>query len=602
MNRFVKKTFSVILSLALILSTFTVCYARAESFDTQITSVTSLDEAAEAVSAKDLPKDEVYPSIIIHGIGQSNTYMVDEDGERVYNRNGDAISGWPVSIDAMVIVKGLLVPLIMSVIFQRDIGLTEATHKVAAELLSDLAYNEDATPTNTYQVEGYDNKCFADCTQEQKDKIFNNVPLQVYAEAVGEENLYYFAYDSFGEIYDIVDQLEAIIEKAKRETGKDKVNLVPISLGGAVSVAYVDEHKDGADINKIVFIVPALDGSEIVGKIMLGQLDYSDAGIYRTMFTKLVGEDDYTGWLINIILRLLPKQLFIDMFAEVAEGLTEATLSKVTTMWSLVPSSMYDELAAKYLTPGTELTRRVEKFHNAQLNMVENLKSYEANGIGIFDICGYGLQLYSLIDSNSNSDKIIHSASTSIGATFANVGETLPENYVQKAYSEYDFISPDRQVDASTCAFPMTTWFFGGQDHESIGGNDVVVRLASVILVASQDINVFSTPDYPQFNGHRRTDDLADTVEYAKTISLDTLDAGTADRLQKAIDAAEANLAETVIINGKTEAVEAELEAALVEAGAKEKENDILDKVLLFIFKGTSEALYHFYGARGFFE
>ncbi|MCQ2485028.1 MAG: lysophospholipase [Clostridia bacterium] len=599
MKKVTTKVISLILSVALILSTFTVVFAHAEA---KITTVSSLNEAAGVVSAKDFPRDEVYPSIIIHGIGQADTYMVDENGDRVLDRNGEAITGWPVHVDAMELVKGLLVPLILSVIFQRDIGLTAATHKVASDLLSDLAYNEDATPTHSYQVEGYDNKCFAECTQEQKDTIFRNVPLQDYAEAVGEENLYYFAYDSFGDIYDIVDQLEAIIEKAKRETGKDKVNLVPISLGGAVSVAYVGEHPDGADLNKIVFIVPALDGSEIVGKVMLGQLDYSDEGIYRTMFTKLVGEDDYTGWLINIVLRLLPKQLFIDMFAQVAEGLTEGTLSRVTTMWGLVPSSMYDELAARYLTPGTELTRRVEKFHNAQINMVKNLKSYEANGIGIYDVCGYGLQLYSLIDSDSNSDKIIHSSSTSIGATFSKVGETLPDGYVQKAYPEYNFISPDRQVDASTCAFPMTTWFFGGQDHESIGANDVVVRLASFILVAAKDVNVFSTSDYPQFNTHRRTDDLADTVKFAKTVDLSTLDAGTADRLQKAISAAEINLAKTVIVVGETEAAEAELEAALIEAGAKEKGNDTLDKILLFLCKGTSEALYYFWGPRGFFE
>lgn len=602
MKKLAVKVISIVLSVALTLSTFTVCFAYAENSEAKITTVSSLSDAAEIVSAKDFPRDEVYPSIIIHGIGQSDTYMVDENGDRVLDRNGDPMTGWPVHIDALDIVKGLLVPLILSVVFQRDIGLTSATNKVAASLLSNLAYNEDATPKNKYVVKGYDNKCFADCTQEQKDQIFRNVPLKDYAEAVGEENLYYFAYDSFGDVYDIVDQLEVIIEKAKRETGKDKVNLVPISLGGAISVAYVDEHKDGADINKVVFIVPALDGSEIVGKVMLGQLDYSDEGIYRTMFTKLVGEDDYTGWLINIVLRLLPKQLFIDMFAQVAEGLTEGTLSKVTTMWGLVPSSMYDELAAKYLTPGTELSRRVEKFHNAQINMVKNLKNYEANGIGIYDVCGYGVQLYSLIDSDSNSDKIIHSSSTSIGATFSKVGETLPDGYVQKAYPEYNFISPDRQVDASTCAFPMTTWFFGGQDHESIGANDVVVRLASFILVASKDVNVFSVSDYPQFNAHRRTDDLADTVEFAKTVDMSTLDTETADRLQKAIDAAEVNLSKTIIIVGETETAEAELEAALVEAGVREKKNETLDKILLFICKGASEALYYFYGPRGFFE
>lgn len=594
-----RKLLAVILSLAMIMSCFGILSAQAVS--PAVTTVSSLSEATAALSAGDLPKDEVYPTIVIHGIGQAETVKLDENGEFALNADGEPVTGWPIGIDASVLIKGLLMPLIFSLFFQRDVGLTKAAYNVASELLSDRAYNDDATPKNNYFVKGYDNKCFADCTEEQQETILDHVPLQNYINAVGGENLYYFAYDSFGEVYNIVDDLEAIIEKAKAETGKDKVNLVPISLGGAISVAYFDEHKDGADINKVVFIVPAIDGSEIVGKIMLGQLDFSDEGIYRTMFTKLVGEDEYTGWLINIGLRLIPKQLFIDTFAAVAQGLTAGTLSKITTMWGLVPSSMYDELAAKYLTPGTELANRVERFHRAQINVVDNLNGYAENGVEIYNICGYGLQLYSLIDSKSNSDKIIHSASTSIGATFSKVGETLGDGYVQQKFTDYNLLSPDGRVDASTCAFPLTTWFFGDQDHEQIGNNDVVVRLASTILV-SKNMTVFSTPDYPQFNGHRNTAELKDRVEQAKAVDMTALDSTAATRLQAALDSAEANLAKTVIIAGETEAATAELNAALIEAGAREKEDTLKDDILLFIFKNASELLYRFMGAKGFFE
>lgn len=600
MKNISKKVIALVLVCVLAFSTGTVCFAQTDSLKVQ--TVSDFSAAAKVLSADSLPKDEVYPTIIIHGIGQADTYLLDDNGNRVFDKNGEPVTGWPIGIDAGVLIKGLLLPLILSVVFQRDIGLTDAAFKTASALLGDRAYDENAKPVNKYEVAGFDNRSMADCTPEEKKTIFNNVPLQDYASKVGEENLYYFAYNSFGDVYDIIDELEVIIEKAKRETGKDKVNLVPISLGGAISVAYVSEHPDGNDINKMVFIVPAIDGSEIVGKIMLGQLDYSDEGIYRTMFTRLIGEDDYTGWLINILLRIIPKQLFIDTFGAVAAGLTDGTLSKITTMWGLVPSSMYDELADKYLVKGTEFANRVERFHTAQLNMTKNLKAYEEKGIGIFDICGYGLNLYSLIDSDSNSDKIIHSASTSMGATFSGVGKTLGKDYVQKYYPEYNFLSPDGQVDASTCAFPKTTWFFGGQDHEAIGGNDVVIRLASLILVSDKTINVFSTPEYPQFNGHRRTDDLADYIEQAEKINPADLDKASADRLTAAIANAKTVLNETIIIEGREEAAEAELIAALVQAGAREEENNTKDKILLGIFKTASEALYYFFGARGFFE
>ena len=36
---------------------------------------------------------------------------------------------------------------------------------------------------------------------------------------------------------------------------------------------------------------------------------------------------------------------------------------------------MYDELAERYLVEGTKFASDVEKFHNAQLNYISNLKA-----------------------------------------------------------------------------------------------------------------------------------------------------------------------------------------------------------------------------------
>ncbi|HAX84023.1 MAG TPA: hypothetical protein DCY15_06060, partial [Ruminococcaceae bacterium] len=494
-----------------------------------------------------------------------------------------------------------IVPIMLSLITQKDCGLSKMAYNAVYDAMEYIAYNEDGSPKNDFRVENYGNRSVAECTEEEKETIYDHVPIKGYTDVVGEENLYYFAYNSFGDMYEIVDELEELIEKAKKDTGKDKVNLLPISLGGAVSVAYVGEHPQGEDINKIVLVVPAADGSEIVGKIMLGQLDYSDAGLYRNMFTKLVGEDNYTGWLINIGIRVLPKKVVIGLLDGVASGLADSALARVTTMWGLVPSSMYDELAEKYLVKGTKFAEDVERFHNAQINYKKNLKNYAANGVKIYDICGYGLELYSLIDSDSNSDKIIHSASTSLGATFSKVNEKLPKGYTQKAYKDTNFISPDGQVDASTCAFPYTTWFFGNQDHEKLARNDVVISLAMKLLIV-KEMDVFTTVEYPQFNGHRNTRDLKKYIAEAEKVDLSTLSPEDSERLSKALADAKAILATTIVIEGKEEAAEAELYDALAEIGVYEKKNTAKDDALLFVCKTASELLYYFFGPRGFGE
>lgn len=601
MHKIGQKFLAILLTVALCTSSC-IIFASAQT-DVTTTTVNSFSEATDELlnnkHVDELEKDEVYPTIIIHGIGQATTYMQDENGNDAVDPAGDKITGWPIYFYVPELVFKLILPLVASLITQKDCGLSKTAYNAVYDALDYLAYNEDGTPKNDFRVEGCNNKSAAECTPEEKDIIYDHIPIEEYSKAVGEENLYYFAYNSFGDMYEIVDNLEYLIEKAKKETGKDKVNLMPISLGGAISVAYVGEHPQGEDINKIVLVVPAADGSEIVGKIMLGQLDYSDAGLYRNMFTKLVGVDNYTGWLINIAVRVLPKNVLIGLLDAVASGLADSALARVTTMWGLVPSSMYEELSEKYLVKGTKFADDVEKFHNSQVKYIDNLKNYAANGVKIYDITGYGLELYSLIDSDSNSDKIIHSASTSLGATFSKVNEKLPIGYVQKAHPEADFLSPDGQVDASTCAFPYTTWFFGNQDHEKLARNDVVISLATQLLIV-KDIDVFTTVEYPQFNGHRNTRDLKKYLAEAEGVDLTTISSENAEQLTAAIEKGKAVLATTIIIEGEAEAATDELYDALCEIGLHEKKDSTVDDILLVVCKTASELLYYLFGPRGF--
>lgn len=595
-----KKIIAMLLALLIAISS---CVVFAAAEDDGIIRVDSYGDATAELlnsqSVDDLERDEVYPTILLHGIGHAKTYMVDEDGNDVIDPSGDKVTGWPFYIYAPTLIVKLIVPLVATLVTQKDCGLSKMAYKAIYDAVENIAYNDDGTPLNNYRVESYGGRSVAECTEEEKATIFNYVPIKEYTDEVGEENLYYLAYNSFGNMYEIVDELEELIEKAKRETGKDKVNLLAISLGGAVSVAYVGEHPQGEDIHKVVLVVPAADGSEIVGKVMAGQLDYSDEGLYRNMFSKLVGQDDYTGWLINIAVRILPKQVLIDLLKAVAAGLSDSALSRITNMWALVPSSMYDELAEKYLTPGTKFAEDVERFHDAQVNYIDNLKNYAANGIPVYDICAYGLELYSLVDSDSNTDKIIQSESTSLGATFSKVNETFPSSYKQQKYTETNFMSPDGQVDASTCAFPYTTWFFGNQSHEELADNNVVISLAKDMLVV-KEMDVFTTAEYPQFNYCKSIKKLNKYLLAAEDVDYSAISAETAQKLNDAIDGANAVIAQTIIKEGDVAAAENALFDALVEAGVYEPVDTTKNDILLTVCKTASELVYYFFGPRGF--
>ena len=94
----------------------------------------------------------------------------------------------------------------------------------------------------------------------------------------------------------------------------------------------------------------------------------------------------------------------------------------------------------------------------------------------------------------------------SLGATCADYGTTLPKDYKQAKYPEKNYISPDRMIDASTCALPENTWFV--RDWLHCNGNAGIDRLFALVMTGEAvDIRAFA--EYPQF---LEADEDADTV------------------------------------------------------------------------------------------
>ena len=113
-------------------------------------------------------------------------------------------------------------------------------------------------------------------------------------------------------------------------------------------------------------------------------------------------------------------------------------------------------------------------------------------------------------------------------------------------------------------------------------------------------MNVFTTVEYPQFNGHRNTHDLIKYISEAEEVDLSTLSAEDAEKLTAALDRAKAVLATTIIVEGEAEAAENELYNALADIGLREKQDDTMDNILLVVCKTASELIYRYFGPRGF--
>ncbi len=614
-----KKIIALILSVVL---TFSVCtVAFAESKNGGYIEADSVETATAAL----MQGDNQYPLVICPGINHSPVYVCDDNGEYICDKDGAPLNGtiFITKTDkiASVILKYIALPLILTLITQKDCGLCRGVKKVTEELFSyqktyadgshdyNLVLKDFHFPLSEFDEHSFDGNY-------DKKWFYRMLPIQRYTEVAGEENVFLYAFNLFGNVIESADGLDEYIQFVKETTGKDKVNLLNVSLGGSVFTAYMNKYAEKGDIAKIVNVVAVFHGSSVFGDFFAREWNLGDESVYRDSMPyimKLEAENEALGYIINIALRILPKQELGAILTSFYDVLLQNLMVNTSQFWATLPVARYQELRDRYLSDDAhaELRKSTDEFYEAQINLVDNIKKYKATGGEIFFICAYGMQFgeqqysfLSLVNSYNkvNSDGIIEIASESLGATSAVAGEELPKEYLDSVENK-KYISPDNSVDASTCAFPDSVWFFEKQHHE-IGGNDVALRLASEILCGNEIKDVNSAPEkYPQFNGTRDTKWV--TRSYmSKALNLDRslyTDEQLA-ALDKAVAETSAMMNRTVIDSENDNKVVKNFKKTLADLGL-EKYDKVPSKgeeIGLNIAKWISDFVYMVVGPKGF--
>ena len=551
---------------------------------------------------------EFYPTIIIPGLGQSNVLVADENGDYVLDSDGNKISAFPAYIQLPEIIKTAIVPLLMSLVFQRDAGLSDALAKVIDICFGINKSDLNAQNTGNVILERY-YYSYAECTEEEKDVINHHIPFRLYPTDLPYDHLYYFTYNSFGNHIDVTKELYDYIEMVKEQTGHDKINLVPISQGGTFANALFEYYPEVMDcLHKVLYIVPALDGSTIIGDVFNGRINFLDVDyLYNGFFENLGLLDENTARIVEIALRILPDEVLMTSLEKAVKVLVEDIMIRSTSMWALCPSGDYPTAAELYLSDPemASIKEQTYKYYQAQLHSDDNIKTLLAKGVQVFNVAQYDHNMINVGENWDirNADYIIHLDSTSMGAYAANVGETLPEDYVQKntycSNPDHNHISPDRVVDASAGLLPDTTFYFDGQRHDLTQHNDVILEIA-MELIAHDDIkDVYSDPRFPQFNIGRDTRRLYELLKVADEIDADALSAEDAAELAAAVKLAEDTVNDSTVEAGAFGAAEAKLESILVKLGAaeateKKEKSAFLEKLSLW--------LYDNYGTNGYSE
>ncbi len=576
-------------------------------------------------SATAFAVEEAYtPSIVIPGIFQSETKYY-EDGVAT-DLEPPFFMGSTIEIVGMAVTDALI-PIAKLVATQedKDNQAAQAVADVLGEALMEKSRcDENGKFVHDIRATKY-NDSFADLSAHDQEYILDQIPLQNYIDIAGGENLYFFSYASLGNMIDTAQELYDFIQFVKEDSGSDKVNIVPISQGGSVANAlmqiYADNNRSVAeDINRIVYVVPALDGSTLIGEIyQYGLID--DEELYTTMLPSLMGEEDMLSYLINIILRIMPNANVNAILDTAVYTLVKDYTRYSTLMWGLCPSGNYEACREMYLMDEglEEIRRQTDWFYNAQCKRYDNIEYAIEDGVKVFDIVDYNVSLYQLVDSwdEVNADGIIQLDSTSMGAFSYGVDVQLGDDYVPVIAHNcsdprnHDHSDPNGIVDACAGLLPDTTFYFYNQNHERTGSNDVIMKLVTELLVDESFVDVFSKPDkFPQFNVGRNSKGLMNDVAEMKEYDTSDLTEEEKALLADAIAQAEAQLDQTnVDIDAFEEAkdnfytvrdqiLNRDKEPEEKENGAYMNFGDALKQLLQML----SEILYLFFGGAGFGE
>lgn len=321
-----------------------------------------------------------------------------------------------------------------------------------------------------------------------------------------------FAYDWRMDPFYTAAKLNDYIQLVKQSTGFDKVALSGRCLGAVIVIAYLALYGTD-DICGLGFNGPIAYGSDVVTDVLTGEFKVDLNGVSRFLAGMNDNRDSDLDEALMSTLSLLEnsgavKDATVITKDILLKNIYEGALSSVVlsifitcpSFWALVKPGKLDK--ALDVVFGKEGSRRraeysvmvdkIVKYHETvRANIDTILKDVEAKGINICVVSKYGFQMIPLIKKHDIlADEQVSVADSSFGATtVADMYSVFDDDYLASADMKY--ISPDKQIDASTCLFPNYTWFLKGIGHSKWANAEHY--LCSKVITADHQLTIDDT-------------------------------------------------------------------------------------------------------------
>lgn len=422
------------------------------------------------------------PVIRISGDGQA---LYNDSGERVMHFRGLLEGGNSDEGDNSALyesVANVMLPfLIQGALFDNWEPYYKNLEKEIAELFGDALLDNNGNPIAGTGI-SEDAKAQMKYNMETDKKIGKGY----YAY-----NDYWFNYDWRLDPLKTADDFNNYIKAIMNKTGAQKVSIICTCLGTNVVSAYIAKYGTD-DLHGVTFDGGVSYGSEVLSETISGKFKLDSNAIERVLIdcanygffdigSFALASIDLLGssGMLDAVTGVTKEYLYYKVVEGVTSALALSTFFTWPNYWAAVTAEDFDT-ALNYVfgEEGSEkrteyaglIEKLVEYDETVRQHIPEIMQTIVDNGVNLGIMAKYGSQMIPVCESaNMISDQIASVYRASFGATTSTVYDTFDEDYIsaQQEAGLGRYISPDKQIDASTCMFPDYTWFYKGATHSN---------------------------------------------------------------------------------------------------------------------------------------
>lgn len=387
-------------------------------------------------------------------------------------------------------VVNILKPFVLEgMLFDKWDNYGKAIYDEISPLFPDSGLDENGNPKKGVGVLA---STMADSVAAAKTPYYYNV-----------NSAYCFAYDWRLSPYDHIDRLHEYVQQVLATTGQKQVSMYARCMGGSVLSAYLERYGHLGHIKNVMFCDVLSNEATVISKAFSGQIEFD-----AKMVERYAGQLDFCGQTgdgvgfaftevlyeivfktmdffnqINVTDKVLDgvEELYEKLYKALVPALCHATgMATQINYWTEVAEEDMDAaLNLLYGEEGSELRTKyavlIDKIQYYRERVSSDLdgfyESLDEKGIHYGFIGKYGfMNAPFTADADLLSDALSSLTHAACGATTAPIGETLSEDYISARVAEGKgkYISPDKQVDLSTCIAPDSTWILKNAHHDII--------------------------------------------------------------------------------------------------------------------------------------